>query len=150
MNGMPELFTETSISRSKQSTSKNVAPARVTKYTTKRKTINKVMIRAGWPLILAAGIAVCSTAPAHADSQDDQFLAAVSALGINGDPGPLTNAGRSICDSVGTPAAIPVFFGLQAQEGLTPPQVSNVLMAGVRSYCPEKASQVAPLPRMAP
>jgi len=99
-----------------------------------------------WPVAVGAAIAVCSAAPAHADGQDDQFLAAVAAQGIHADPVVLMTAGRSICNGVGTPAALPVFYGLQMQ-GLAPPQVSNFLMAGVRTYCPDKASLLPPFVR---
>lgn len=97
---------------------------------------------------LAAGVVLTAAIippAAHADSLDDQFLAKVNGMGIHADPGALINAGRSSCDTVGTPAGAGTFFNLQGQ-GLAPPQVYSVVRAAISVYCPDKQGMAPQLP----
>jgi Protein of unknown function (DUF732) len=90
---------------------------------------------------------VMSTFPAfaHADSQDDQFLAAVHSQGISGDPVQLIAFAHSMCDVYGTPAAIGPQYGLMATQRLSPQQVAYVAIDGVKVYCPEKSGLIPPM-----
>jgi|HubBroStandDraft_3_1064219.scaffolds.fasta_scaffold20193_6 hypothetical protein len=96
--------------------------------------------------IAALLLAVLATAPltiagiAQADTQDDQFLAALSAQGI---PGQIA-AGHAACANYGGPALVAQMTGLMAQ-GLTNIQAQNVILDGIKAYCPEKAGGL-PLP----
>jgi hypothetical protein len=88
--------------------------------------------------ILLIGAAVVLAVPvlAHADSHDDQFLAAVHAQDIGGDSDQLIGFAHTMCGVVGTPGAIGPMMGL----GLPMPQAYSVAVDGVRVYCPEKNS----------
>ena len=77
------------------------------------------------------------TAVAHADTQDDQYLAALSAQGITGDPGQLIADGHAACDNYGTPALVAQMTGLMAQ-GYSNVQASTLFLAGIKAYCPGK------------
>lgn len=74
---------------------------------------------------------------AHADSQDDSFLKAVSSRGITAPPDQLIAAAHAICDVVGTPAALGPMTNLMA-AGLSPQQAGEVMLDGTRAYCPNK------------
>lgn len=89
-------------------------------------------------------IALVPTAVAQADTRDDQFLATLSALGISGDPATLIAAGHAACDNYGGPALVAQMTGLMAQ-GYSNVQASNIQLAGIRAYCPEKIAGT-PLP----
>lgn len=102
------------------------------------------------PTIVALLGAVSATAlptsagTAHADTQDDRFLALVPAQSIPGAPDQLVAAGHAACDNYGsTDLAVPM-TSLMAQ-GLSNVQASNVHLDGINSYCPEKAGGM-PLP----
>ncbi len=85
--------------------------------------------------VLAAALA--TTAVAHADDQDDQFLAMVSAQSIPAAPDELIASGRAACANYGS-------YHLLVQEvrlrewGLSQEQAYNVIVDGVKVYCPEK------------
>jgi hypothetical protein len=86
--------------------------------------------------LLAIGLV--PTAVAHADTQDDKYLAALAAQGITGDPGQLIADGHAACDNYGNPGLVAQMSGLEAR-GMSNIQASNVLIDGVRAYCPEKS-----------
>ena len=94
-----------------------------------------------------AMVAVPAAVPAlaHADSRDDHFLAAVSSQGISGQPDQLIAYAHTMCDVMGTPAALGPMTNLMATQGLAPAQVSNVAFDGVRAYCPEKSGLIPPM-----
>jgi Protein of unknown function (DUF732) len=97
--------------------------------------------------IAGAGALTMLTVPAfaHANSPDSQFLAAVSSQGINGQPDQLIAFAHSMCDVVGTFAAVGPQYGLMASQGLSPQQVFYVATDGVRAYCPEKTPAFPPM-----
>jgi hypothetical protein len=85
-----------------------------------------------------AGSYILGVGPAHGDAQDDRYLAALSAQGVTGDPAALIADGRNACASYGSAALTGYWLGLQAQ-GFSNPQIQNILLDGLRAYCPEKA-----------
>jgi hypothetical protein len=85
-------------------------------------------------VVLAVGL---MPAVAHADSQDDKYLAALASQGITGDPGQLIADGHQACDAYGGPGVIGLMSGLMA-GGLSNVQASNVMLTGIKAYCPEK------------
>ena len=101
-------------------------------------TLTKAAIAAGF-----AAVCVGLAATAHADNQDDRYLAALSAQGITGDPAQLIADGHAACDNYGGPGLVAQMLGLEAR-GMSNIQASNLLMDGVRAYCPEK-SPLGPL-----
>jgi hypothetical protein len=86
--------------------------------------------------LLAAALA--TTAVAHADDQDDQFLALVSAQSIPGAPEQLIAAGRAACDNYGSYTLLAQMYRLRERE-LSQDQAYKVIWDGVKAYCPEKA-----------
>ena len=62
---------------------------------------------------------------AHADSQDDQYLAALAGRGITGPTDQLIADGRVACDNYGTPGLVGQTFGLEGR-GLAYVQPSNL------------------------
>ena len=88
-------------------------------------------------LVALLAIGLVPTAVAHADTQDDRYLAALSAIDITGDPDWLIAAGHFACDNYGSPAVIDQMNGLMAL-GYSGVQASNVVVLGIRAYCPEK------------
>ena len=76
---------------------------------------------------------------AHADSQDDRYLAALAGQGITGQPDQLIADGHAACDNYGTPGLAGQMTALEGR-GLTNLQASNLLVTGMRAYCAEKES----------
>jgi hypothetical protein len=94
--------------------------------------------------IALVGVVLLVGAPvAHADSQDDRYLAALAGQGITGPPDQLIADGHAACDNYGAPGLVGQMLGLEGR-GLTNVQASNLLVTGVRAYCPEK-SPLGPL-----
>jgi hypothetical protein len=91
-------------------------------------------------LVVGALAVFAMTVPAfaHADSQDDSFLAAVAARGFNIPRDQLIGYGHSMCDVIGTPMALGPQLNLMATQGLSAQQAFAVTMDGVRAYCPDK------------
>ncbi len=106
--------------------------------------MNKALRMAG---IAGVGALITLTFPAfaHANSPDDQFLAAVSKQGIGGQPDQLIAYAHTMCDVMGTPAALGPMTNLMATQGLSPQQVAYVAADGVRAYCPEKSGSMPPI-----
>jgi uncharacterized protein DUF732 len=89
-------------------------------------------------LVATAALVIALSTPARADTVDEHYLSVLSALGIPGDRDQLIADGHAACDAYGTPGVVGEVFGLVGQ-GMSNIQASNVILAGVRSYCPEKA-----------
>ncbi|MFL6083655.1 MAG: DUF732 domain-containing protein [Mycobacterium sp.] len=62
---------------------------------------------------------------------------------MTGPPDQLIADGHAACDNYGTPGLVGQMLGLEGR-GLTNVQASNLLVTGVRAYCPEK-SPLGPL-----
>jgi hypothetical protein len=90
--------------------------------------------------VLATGL-LTMPGIAHADAQDDQFLAALSAQGIPGDQGQMIAAGQATCANYGGPALAAQMTGLMTQ-GLSDVQAQDVIYDGLTAYCPEKAGGI--------
>jgi hypothetical protein len=88
----------------------------------------------------AVTVTALSLAPAaHADSQDDQFLSAVAALGINGAPDQLIAAAHAVCDMWGS--GQPAYLGVLGQAvaaGVPYGQTHQFYVAAGRAYCPDR------------
>jgi hypothetical protein len=82
-------------------------------------------------LLLGAGVA-------HADSQDSQYLSAVSALGITAPADQLIAGGHAVCDGVGNSGAELAAQGQLLAAGVPYGQVGQVFIAAGRAYCPDK------------
>ena len=93
--------------------------------------------------LLAA--ALTTAAVAHADDQDDQFLAMVSAQGIPGAPEELMASGRAACDNYGNYTLLVQEYRLW-ERGLSQDQAYKVITNGIKAYCPDKDG-AARLPR---
>lgn len=91
-----------------------------------------------------AAVSLMHPAHARADAQDDQFLGALSAQGINAAPDQLTSFAHTICDVGGGMGAIGPQYGLMASAGLSPQQVASVVVTAYRTYCPAKLSTIPP------
>ncbi len=85
--------------------------------------------------VLAAALA--TTAVAHADDQDDQFLAMVSAQSIPGSPEDLMASGRAACANYGDYALLVQEYRLM-DRGLSKDQAYKLISDGIKAYCPEK------------
>lgn len=102
-----------------------------------------------WTALLAASLTAATLAlcgPAGADTQDDQFLAALAAQGITGQPDQLIAAAHNMCDVAGGMGAIGPFYRLLASQSLSPMQASAVFAAGAQAYCPEKSAVIGRMP----
>jgi Protein of unknown function (DUF732) len=103
-----------------------------------------------------ASCAVLSTATltapayAHANGQDDAFVAAVASRGFNIPRDQLIAYGHQMCDAMGTPMALGAQLNLMATQGLSPQQSFAVTMDGVRAYCPDKNPFAGLAPPMMP
>jgi hypothetical protein len=95
--------------------------------------------KAGYVLSALLAAALATTAVAHADSQDDAFLALVSAQGIPGAPEQLIANGRAACDNYGSYSLVAQMYRPRRDRGLSEDQASKVIWDGVKAYCPEKA-----------
>ncbi len=82
-------------------------------------------------------VALTTTAVAHADDQDDQFVALVSAQYIPGAPEQLIAYGRAACDNYGSYALLAEEYRL-TDLGLSQDQAYKVISDGIKAYCPEK------------
>jgi Protein of unknown function (DUF732) len=89
--------------------------------------------------LLAA--ALTTAAVAHADDQDDQFLALVSAQGIPGASEELMASGRAACDNYGNYTLLAQEYRLR-EWGLSQDQAYKVISDGIKAYCPEKDGAV--------
>ncbi len=92
-----------------------------------------------------AGLAVAGATCApttHADNPDQQYLAALAAMGVNGDPAALIAAGHASCDQIGQVTVS--MFGLTPASaqlmaaGVPYAQLQQASVAGARVYCPDK------------
>ena len=92
-----------------------------------------------YALALAATITTAfALAPvAAADDQDDQFLAALAAQGIIGNPAQLIAEGHTACDHFGTPQQTRDAIFLMGQ-GLSHHQAGTLISAGLLFFCPDK------------
>ena len=97
--------------------------------------------------ILCAVMAVAAlflTPLAHADSQDDQFLSAVAALGITGAPDQLIAAAHTVCDNIGGGP----WLGMSPQmaqslsAGVPYGMLTQFFVAAGRAYCPDKLHSI--------
>jgi Protein of unknown function (DUF732) len=93
--------------------------------------------RARYLLGALVAAVLASTAVAHADDQDDQFLAMVSAQGIPGAPEELMASGRAACDNYGNYTLLVQEYRLQ-ERGLSLDQAYKVVSDGIKAYCPDK------------
>ncbi|MEV3901571.1 DUF732 domain-containing protein [Mycobacterium sp. NPDC050551] len=97
--------------------------------------------------LAVAGFAVCGgTATVHAQTNDERFTEAVTALGIKAAPGTdIPGIGRSVCDSLtqqmaANPNPAPVVRGVVAtltNSNMTKEQAVGFLRASVAVYCPQ-------------
>jgi hypothetical protein len=96
-------------------------------------------------IVAVAGLTLLLSAPpARADSNDDAFVKNLSAQGITVDRDSLIGAGHAACDGYGTAAIVGLTYQLMGQ-GLSSGQASTVILAGWKTYCPEKIAGL-PLP----
>jgi hypothetical protein len=115
-------------------------PANAYGPTTTAPSIQWKVIRLIRTVIGAALTAVAiSCAPlAHATPQDDKFLQAVAAAGIELPPDQAIADGQAACDNYGnTSGAVGQLGGLMAQ-GLSQRQINALIVAGFQAYCPDK------------
>jgi hypothetical protein len=95
-------------------------------------------------LALPVNATLIAEGRAYADTQDDQDLAVLSAQGIPGALDQTIATGHASCANYGSPALVKQMAGLMAQ-GLSNGQAQDVILDGLKAYCPEKAGGV-PLP----
>jgi hypothetical protein len=97
--------------------------------------------------VAVAGAAVCgSGAIAHAQTNDERFLKAVTSMGITAGPDTdLPALGRSVCDTLTQQMAVnpnpaPLVRGIVASlenSNLTRDQAVGFMKASVATYCPQ-------------
>ncbi len=78
------------------------------------------------------------SATSRADTADDQLISTLANQGITGDRGQLISDGHAACDVYGSARTIGLMLQIEGQ-GFDKIQASNVMLAGLRAYCPEKA-----------
>jgi len=81
--------------------------------------------------------ALATTAVAHADNQDDDFVALVAAQNIPGTPEQWIASGRAACNNYGSYALLVQQIHLQ-ESGLSQDQANRVISDGIEVYCPDK------------
>ena len=95
-------------------------------------------------LILASFAAVIGMAvPAHADSADDSFIAALKAADITfSDPDAAVGAGKWVCDKVngGTDMSSVVKTLETKNTSLNPDKASKFAAIAANAYCPDAVS----------
>lgn len=89
-------------------------------------------------IAVGIGVVLIGAPVAHADGLDAKYLAALSAQGVTGDSEQLIADGHAACDNYGTPGLTGQMLGLEGR-GMSNVQASNLLVDGVRAYCPEKS-----------
>ncbi|MCW2515111.1 MAG: hypothetical protein JWR11_4153 [Mycobacterium sp.] len=94
-------------------------------------------------LIIAAVVSVALAPTAHATSQDDQYLAALTSRNIGGTPEQLIAYGHTACDGYGTPEVADQAQSLEA-IGYTDIQAADIVATAVLAYCPEKLPPQGP------
>ena len=103
-------------------------------------------------LMLAGLAAVIGTAvPAHADSTDDQFLAALGPAGINfDDPAKAVAAGKSVCTMANSSSMrmVNVVMAIHnSNPGLTFDKAAEFTRIADNAYCPDTSTDdLATLP----
>jgi hypothetical protein len=95
-------------------------------------------MRTSWIVSVAASLLMLSVPLARADAGDDQFISSLAVHGITGDRGQLIRDGHAMCDAYGSDRVIGLILQIEGQ-GFDKIQASNVMLAGLRAYCPEKA-----------
>src|SRR5271168_3959518 len=95
-------------------------------------------------LILAAWLLI-SSAPAHASTPDDTYLAALARHGISGDPAALIGAGHDACWALGQPWAAVGMALLRSEaeyaaQGLSGAQEKQARHDAVNALCPENST----------
>jgi hypothetical protein len=78
---------------------------------------------------------------AHADAPDDQFINSLGTQGITGDRGRLIGDGHAMCDAYASARTIGLMLQIEGQ-GFDKTQASNVMLPGLRAYCPERSASV--------
>jgi hypothetical protein len=98
--------------------------------------------------IVATMLAITPMAVAHADANDDQFVAALNAAGVPGDRGAEIGIAHQWCDAQNLPRAalgVPAPWGVAMQrisgeasaQGIMPgPQTISFKTAARDAYCP--------------
>lgn len=102
--------------------------------------------------LVAAGLSVFAGAPAaHADTPDEKFAQAVSALGIQASPNAdLPLVGHQVCDMLtkavtGNPNPVPAVRGVVQTlqtNNMTREQAVGLMKVAVAIYCPQNARYV--------
>jgi Protein of unknown function (DUF732) len=97
-------------------------------------------------LLAIAAMLIALPPIAQADTQDDQFLAALSADGIQAAPDQLFGDGHATCNAFDYPIDIgingPTANALMLQaHGLSPAQVRPFMHDALKAYCPDKYQQ---------
>jgi hypothetical protein len=83
--------------------------------------------------------ALTLVAPAHADSADEAYLAAVRALGLSTANAPaLIAGGHATCDNQGNPFGLLGAQGQLVSAGVPYGLMPQVTIAAGRAYCPGK------------
>lgn len=89
-------------------------------------------------LVGAAVVMVIGSGVARADTLDDRYLAALASQGVTGDSAQLISDGHAACDNYGSVGLVAQMYALEGR-GLSNVQASNLLVTGVKAYCPEKS-----------
>jgi hypothetical protein len=74
---------------------------------------------------------------AQDDEPDDQFINSVGTQGITGDRGQFIGDGHAMCDAYCSARTIGLMLHIEGQ-GFDKIQASNVMLAGLRAYRPER------------
>jgi Protein of unknown function (DUF732) len=97
-------------------------------------------------LLMLAGLAamIGLAVPAHADSTDDQFLAALGQAGIGSDdPGKAVAAGKSVCTMANTSnmRMVNVVIAIKnANSGLNFQKAADFTRIAANAYCPDTST----------
>jgi hypothetical protein len=104
------------------------------------------MTNGGFVQKLTAAMALAALAlagPAHADSADDAYLAAVRALGLPTVNAPaLIAGGHATCDQQGNPFGLLGAQGQLVSAGVPYGLMPQVTIAAGRVYCPDRLHAV--------
>jgi Protein of unknown function (DUF732) len=99
------------------------------------------------PIVILGSLAIAIASPpvARADAADDQFVNALAAEGISGDPGTIVATGHTVCDDVARMATTASGLGNKRAQlrdvmnalHVAPYQAAFVISTAKSIYCPQ-------------
>lgn len=95
------------------------------------------------PFLVSAAVSIGVAVPAHADSDDDTFLAALNQAGISySSPDKVIKAGQKVCDlaNSGTSQLDIIRDVHELNPAFTTAKAARFVQAAAGAYCPDRLS----------